>query len=262
MNRLSDNLLVIIIGAVIGTASLIWLATSFPIVQAGLGLLVVLVFPGYALIELLMGRRTLGAAQHVFLTLSTSMAIAILGGLVLNQIPTGLRLNGWLAIFVSTVAGGGMLAWVLRHRRRSLTPTTHRVPIRIGQVLLVGVAILLSAKALTMARTPAPADQYAGYTILWMTPVQDGEDGQYQLGIDSKEFAPTQYKLELLVADQSAKEWKMIELAPNQQWRTKLLLNTEDFGQETLEANLYRLDKPNEVYRHVLVRPRMSVAQK
>ncbi|MCB0188972.1 MAG: hypothetical protein KDE31_32105, partial [Caldilineaceae bacterium] len=152
--------------------------------------------------------------------------------------------------------------WFLRHRRRNRTMVAHQVPVRVSQLLIVGVAILLAGKAFMMAHTPAAPDQYAGYTILWMTPVQDAEPGQYQLGIDSKEFAATQYKLELLVAEQPAKEWALIELAPNQQWQTKLQLNTDDFGQETLEANLYRLDTPDEVYRHVVLRPRVSVAQK
>lgn len=262
MNRLSNNLLVLVTTVVIGTALLIWLATSLPAVQALLGLLVVLILPGYALIELLMGRRTLGTIEHIFLTLCASMAIAILSGLVLNQIPSGVRMNGWLAALISTIVGGSALAWLLRHRRRSQTRVSHYVPVRISQLLIVGVAVLLAGGALMMARTPAPADQYAGYTMLWLTPTQDDAESQFQLGIDSKEFTPTEYRLELLVAGQLAKEWTTIELAPNQQWQTKLKLNTEDFGQESIEANLYRLDMPDELYRHVVLRPQISVAQK
>lgn len=260
MNRFLHNPLVIALLAVIGTALFIWLATVFTVFQALLGLLVVLVLPGYVLIELLMGRRTLGTMQHLFMVLSASLAIAILGGLILNQLPAGVRINSWLAVFVGTTMGGGLLAWLLRHRRRSETAMMQRVPVRITQLLFIGIAILLAGEALSLARTPAAPDHYAGYTMLWMVPSPDGAANRLQVGIDSKEFVPTQYKLELLVDAEVAQEWNEISLAPNQQWQASLAFNGDGLGGETLEANLYRLDMPGEVYRHVLLRPQIGLA--
>ncbi len=258
MNRYPTNTLVLLIATSAGTALLIWLATSFTIVQAVLGLLVVLVLPGYALIELLMGRRTLGTAEHLFMMLIASLSIAILSGLLLNQLPVGVRMNSWIAVLASTIMGGGLLAWLLRHRR-SETMVTHRVPVRISQLLLMALAVVLAGGALMLARTPASPENYAGYTMLWMTPGEGEAANHLQLGIDSKEFASTQYKLELLINEQSVHEWALIELSPNQQWRASLALNADQLNMGTLEANLYRLDRPNEPYRHVLLHPQIGM---
>ncbi len=264
MNRLSTNTLVYV-GAVAavgaGTALLIWLATSFSVIQAILGLMVVLILPGYALVELLMGRRTLDTLQQLFLVLIASLSFAILGGLLLNQLPVGLDLAGWLAVFVSITVGCTLFAWFLRHRRHE-TLILHRMPVRISQLFVMGLAVALASGALMLARTPASAENYAGYTMLWMTPVQGEDANHLQLGIDSKEFTPTQYKLELRVNEQIAQEWTMIELSSNQQWQANLAFNAEQLGTGSIEANLYRLDQPNEVYRHVVLHPQMGTTQK
>jgi hypothetical protein len=227
-------------------------------VQAILGLLVILVLPGYALVELLMGRRTLGTIQHLFMTLSSSLALAILGGLTLHQFPLGVRMEGWIAVFAGPILGGGLLAWFLRHRRQHGVVITQRVPIRISQLLLMGTAVVLASGALLLARTPAASDNYAGYTMLWLTPVPGAAATQLQLGLDSKEFAPIQYKLELLVDEQIVHEWALIELAPNQQWQANLTLKAEQ-RTGTIEANLYRLDRPTAPYRHVVLRPQLAM---
>lgn len=264
MNRFFQNPLAIAITVVVGTALFIWLATVFTIFQTILGLLVVLVLPGYVLLELLMGRRTLGTVQHLFMVVSASVAIAILSGLVLNQLPIGVRMDGWLAVFAGTTMGGGLLAWLLRHRRRSQAAVLQRVPVRISQLLFMGIAILLAGEALSLARTPATPEQYAGYTMLWMVPTTEGEANRLQLGIDSKEFAPTHYQLELLVNGQVAQTWTEIALVPNQQWQAHIAFNSEGLDKgtrkETIEANLYRLDMPDKVYRHVVLRPQVTVA--
>lgn len=261
MKQLLNHSTTLIAAALVGTIALVWLATIFTAVQALLGLIVVLILPGYVLVELLMGRRTLDTLQHLFMTLCASLAIAILGGLMLNQFPLGLRMNGWLAIFVSTIASGALLTWFLRHRRRSAAIVAHRVPVRTSQLLFLGIAALIAVQALFMARTPAPAEHFSGYTMLWMTPIQGADANQLQLGIDSKEFSATGYRLELMVDEAVAQEWTQIELAPNQQWHANLALNSGALTTETLTANLYRLDAPDKVYRHVVLRPRVSAAQ-
>ena len=258
MNRLSNHLLFVAIAAVAGTGLLVWLSATFPLIQAIVGLFVVLILPGYALVELFMGRRTLDTVQHLFMTLSTSLAIAILGGLVLNQLPFGIQVDGWVAIFVSATIGGGLLAWLFRHRRRPEAMIMHRVPVRIGQLLFIGIAVMLAGGALTMARTPASPDHFAGYSMLWLTPTQGMASNELQLGIDSKEFAPTQYRLEFLVDETVAQEWPMIDLTPNQRWQAKLALSAEQRSTSTIEAKLYRLDNPDTIYRHVLLRPMLS----
>ncbi|MCB0061270.1 MAG: DUF1616 domain-containing protein [Caldilineaceae bacterium] len=261
MNRFLQNLVTLVITVGLGTALFIWLATVFTFFQTILGLMVVLVLPGYVLLELLMGRRTLGTVQHLFMVLSGSLAIAILSGLALNQLPVGIRMDGWLTVFAGTTMGGGVLAWLLRHRRRSQALVTQRVPVRISQLLFIGIAVLLAGEALDLARTPAAPDGYMGYTMLWMVPAQDGASNHLHLGIDSKEFVSTQYRLELMVNDQVAQEWSEITLVPNQQWQANLAFNAEELGRETLQANLYRLDAPEEIYRHVVLRPQVSAAQ-
>jgi len=260
MNRLSNNIFIILIAAVIGTAILIWLSTSFTAVQAILGVLVVLILPGYALVELLMRRRTLGTSQHLFLSLIASIAIAILGSLLLHQLPLGMRANSWIALFVGTTAGVGLLAWMLRNRRNEKAVVPHQMPIRISQLLIMCLAVIVAAGALMFARTPGSTEHYAGYTLFWLTPIEGEADNQLQLGIDSKEFVSTAYRLELFVDGVIVQKWSTIELVPNQQWHANLALNEAQLNESTLEANLYRLDQPDTLYRHVVMRPRLSLA--
>src|SRR5438874_6431419 len=64
-----------------------------------------LVLPGYALISALFPKRELGGSERVVFSVGLSLIIVILGGLVLNLTPFGLRTNSW-AVYLGAITLG------------------------------------------------------------------------------------------------------------------------------------------------------------
>src|SRR6266581_2234099 len=94
MRRKNRDLMVT---AIIASLNIIWtLLPNRPIV-IGVILTMPLVFflPGYILTEALFSKRTLIASHHLVLSLALSMAIDIIGGLILNVLPIGLQTLSW-----------------------------------------------------------------------------------------------------------------------------------------------------------------------
>ncbi len=119
------------------------------------------------------------------------------------------------------------------------------------------VAIVLLGLAVYVARIPAPAARYQGYTTLWLAPngeqagPQTGTQTGARIGIQSGEFEPTSYRLEVLVNGQVANVWPDLRLEPNQVWQAQLALPDAGRAALEVEAILYRSDAPRIVYRQV-----------
>jgi hypothetical protein len=119
------------------------------------------------------------------------------------------------------------------------------------------MAALLIGVAVWMARTPAPQKGLQGYTMLWMLPDAAGSH-VVRLGVRSKEFDTTAYRLRVQVNDRTVREWPSIQLGPNEQWEQTIELPLEQLGGEEVEAALYRLDSPGSAYRHVVLRANLE----
>jgi hypothetical protein len=217
----------------------------------------VLVLPGYALTRALFLERTPEPIVLVLLCLGLSVACATLGGLVLNLLPGGLSAPAWAALLClitlvgcaasliqrarapATVSGGsvGTLSW-------SAPPLTPR-----AAALFAGAALAVVA-AVWLARTPIGAIPEQGYTILWMLPATDSPDG-VRVGVRNFESAPMQYKLRVVSGDQVLQEFP-INLDPVQEWQAELTLPA--LGNAPVEADLYRADSPDTVYRRTVLR--------
>lgn len=271
MNKLHSNSLSYLMLGGGSVALLSWLASVPTVAQAVLGLLVVLVLPGYALTSVLFTRQQLGWAERALLVVSSSLVTTILGSLVLHQSGWGLQQNTWLAICVIVTLVGGLGAWLLRRRDSSVNTPSIQLGFSISQMGLLGLAVLLIGFAFTTARSAAPATSYQSYTMLWMTPQPANALNRIQVGVSSKEFAATQFKLELKVNDQLAQAWPLLELTPNQQWLASFELPVAQPVRDDstdgsvapvvsgavhrVEAILYRIDQPEQPYRHVVLYP-------
>lgn len=241
-----------------------------PLLRAVLGVYLVLVGPGLAFTTALLPPKQLGTAEHVLATVVTSIALAVIGGLVLDATPWGLQPVSW-SVLLGGVTLVASLAALLRlqrlagtgtsgsrgtgddgHRRQSL-PSPRGLHVPTLRLALPLVALALLGLAIYVARIPAPAERYQGYTTLWLAP--DGEQAGTRtgarLGIQSGEFEPTSYRLEVRVNGQVAHVWPDLRLEPNQAWLAQLVL--PDAGRAALEVNalLYRADTPQTVYRQV-----------
>ncbi len=217
--------------------------------------LLVLVLPGYALVAAVFPQRTLADAERLLFSLGLSLAVAILGGLVLDALPAGLQPGWWLALLLATTLSAGAVA-LLRRRGASLPDLSSvgqsRARLPASQALLLAAAGLLAATAVVVAARGATEQPFAGVTELWMLPLGSVDQPAVVLGVRSVESSPTRYRLVLSVAGQVANEWTSIELAPGQTWETTSGLPTA--AAANVVALLYRVDDAATIYRRVALR--------
>ncbi len=62
-----------------------------------------------------------------------------------------------------------------------------------------------------------------------------------------------QYRLELKVGNSVFTEWSPINLQHGEKWEETVVLPLKQLNAKTVEAILYRLDKPQQEYRRTLL---------
>lgn len=254
MNRFANHSLALMVLAGCGTALLIWLAPASTVVHLILGLLLVLILPGYALTELLFAKGQLTRTERLLYTVVGSITVATLGALVLNQLPGGVQTSGWIGLLVGVTLLGTLLG-ALKRQPTATAPVTRlpRLRISFNQLLVLAIAVGVAGIAVKTAQTPTSPQGLTGYTLLWMLPADDSS--RLALGISNQEFAPTAYKLQVKVDQQLAQEWSNLRLAVNGRWAAELAVPATAVAGHEITAELYRLDQPDQLYRHVVLRP-------
>jgi hypothetical protein len=87
------------------------------------GVLLALVLPGYALSAAVFRMRSVRTAERAALTLGISLSVAVLGGLVLDALPSGLETQTWLFL----LGGVTVIASVIALWRRTRHATAMRI---------------------------------------------------------------------------------------------------------------------------------------
>ena len=198
-------------------------------------------------------RRFFGLPERLLLNLALSIIIVALSGLVLHWLGWSLQAGTWAIVLSGLTVCASAIAWWRRRRDHAVgdpLPKLHFNLSRRDSVLL-GLAILVAVAAIGLARLPMPPMGVAGYTLLWMIPAGDGNANDYRLGVNSMEFSPAGYRLQVLLDGQVVREWPEIQLAPGESWETQIVLQSGRAGAGSIEATLYRMDNPDVVYRHV-----------
>ena len=147
-----------------------------------------------------------------------------------------------------------------------LRPSRGWVSLRLGEVwkyrellyfrdgLLLCLAVVVTGTAIGLTRLPVAPTDVAGYTLLWMIPADTGNSTEYRLGITSAEFAETRYHLQVSAGNRVAQDWPELRLKPGEAWETTIGLQNDQVVSGSIVAELYRLDNPTMVYRHVMLR--------
>lgn len=235
--------------------------------RAVLGVCLVLVGPGLAVTAALLPPQQLGSAEHLLAVFVTSIALAVIGGIVLNATPWGLQPLSWAALLGGVTVAAALVALVrLRARRmragdrprgrrsastRGAEYAASAPQLPTARLALPIVALVLLGMGVYVARMPAPADRFQGYTTLWMAPNAEQVAPGARISVQSAEFEPTSYRLEVRVNGQVTGVWPDLTLAPNQSWQTQIALPEVGGNGMELEALLYRNDAPWIVYRQV-----------
>ena len=250
MRRHNLDLLVI---AFIAVLNIVWSLLPVRPVLIGtiLALPLVFVLPGYTLIEALFYQKMLKGTHRIVLSLGLSLALAILGGLLLNMLPIGLQAQSW-AIFLGLVTT--VFSLVAAYFRRGTQVTgTRRLRLGFGiPAYLIALALIMAILSVLYAAIGVEQQPHPGFTQLWMLPVAPtGTSSAVRLGVRSFEDTTVTYRITITMNGQVVRAWSSVSLQPEQTWNQVVQLPTSGTHSLYIEAQLYRLDHPQTVYRNV-----------
>ena len=224
------------------------LAAAAPFLEHGIlrTLLVMpLVFalPGYAITAAWSPSRLSAFPANILFSLTLSIAIAVIGGLVLHITPWGLQTTSW-TIWLTGITVIHLLAGLLR-REDSPPDTSDLRPtgFRLSQWAFIAAAIVLSFFAVYIARNGTEVQERPGFSQLWLT--EADEPDWIDVGVRNQEGQPISYRL--VVEGGELQVEREFELDANANWEISLRLPPE-LGAE-INAYLYRSDNPDDVYR-------------
>jgi hypothetical protein len=157
-----------------------------------------LLLPGYAITAAVFARRELGWPQFFLFSLALSLTTLVLGSLLLNYVPGGIRGISWTLLLVLVVVGCCRAA-ALRRQGRDTLPRWPRPRLsRLDLGLLAG-GLATAAAALILASTTVPAKEALGYTQLWILPKGGTQGSEVQVGAKSQEQNPVDFDLRIRV---------------------------------------------------------------
>lgn len=224
------------------------------VVRTTMGLLLVLVLPGYAMTAALFPGAELGLVEHSVIALGMSLAVTAVGGLLLNLTPWGLRSGTWLLLLaVITLAASAVALW----RRRSLlvpVPDRWELGLTAGQGIILSVAVVLVGGAMTLASTGADQQPSPGFSQFWILPASGPADKHaFRLGVANMESTSMTYRVEIDIDGNQTVTLAAIRLSPHQTWQTTEVVPSWTWASNSIpiEAKLYRSEAPKQVYRHV-----------
>jgi len=222
--------------------------------RALVALPLVLFAPGYALVAAAFPASQLGTIERLLFSLGASLAVAALSGLLLHWTALGLRPTAWALVLSNLTLVASLIALVRRRQQPASEPIQHRVGLTLSQGGLLGLAALLVAGSVLIARDGAIQQRATGFTQLWVLPDSAAQADSLRLGVSNREPGQIGYRLLVTASGTIIGSWPRITLGPDEQWQATITLPTAQPAAATVEAVLYRLDAPETAYRRVLFR--------
>ena len=258
MKHGSIDILVVIVITIV-TATLAFTVTPENVPVRILTLPLVLILPGYALTSALFLRQAFGTPERLVFSLGLSLVSVILGGLVLNWTPFGLRTASWSVLLTGITLAACAVTLVRRRGQRILTPEWLGMGgpgFTFHQKLLLGLAALVVTAAIAVSVIGAEQQFRPGFTQLWILPAGGATHAKniVHIGMSNMESKTMRYRLAVDVDGKVVKEWPSINLSPNQKWEVIFVLpQTEFSGAAKVEVRLYWLQASTRLYRYVVL---------
>lgn len=252
----------------IAVANVVWAFFTASANQASLSVIsiiltlpLVLIVPGYVLTATLFPRRALETFQRVAFTIALSLAVTILSGFLLNQLPTGLRLFPW-AIWLGLVTVIFVALAYLRRRKQfiaeqaqvdqTIMVRAHRPPPQISAFVLFGLALLVIVLSVLYSIVGAQQQSHPGFTNLSvLQAVKAGNTCAVSIRLQSFELTSVSYRVVITTNKAQTDSWAHISLLPQQQWAQLEAIPVGTSTSLAVLVQVYRLDQPQTVYRHV-----------
>lgn len=195
--------------------ALVTLLLPFELLRMVAAVPLTLLLPGYAISSATFARRPLGRPHLLILSVGLSLITLVLGSLLLNYVPGGLRSVNWALLLVFVVLGASRAAALRRHPRASSAPRLPRPRVSALQAGILGGGLVAIVIAFGLAFTTLPAKNALGYTELWMLPRDDGVAG-LEVGLRSQEQQSDEYLLQIRVGDGRPAEVHRFSLDPGE----------------------------------------------
>jgi uncharacterized membrane protein len=236
----------------IGATALLCTALALLIPLDGLALVfavpLTLILPGYAITAAAFARRQLGWPQFLLLSISLSLAVLVLGALLLNYVG-GIRPLSWALLLLLVVFGACRVAAV-RRGKTGRGPHWPRPRFRGLELAMLLGALAATAAALVLSSSPVPADDALGYTQLWVLPKAGTEGSEAQVGVRSQEQASVAYDLRVRLGEDDVVR-RSFRLAPGETRLVNLQAPPGSVGTVPVITTLLRHNRPTSVYRRV-----------
>jgi uncharacterized membrane protein len=197
------------------------------------------------------GSQPVGGVDQLTLSLGLSLAVDVLVGFTLNVFPIGLQALSWALSLGLLTTIFALLAVFLRRRDIVQVTRVPRLRVTIYDGILFGLAILVATAAIWFAII-RPLEPQSSFTQFWMLPAnQANKSCAVSIGVQNFELTLVTYHVVMAVDGTQASSWSSIVLAPRKEWVRSVLLMPRLASSMSIEAQLYRVDKPDTVYRNV-----------
>lgn len=216
------------------------------------GVLFLLLIPGYALVAALFPRKnSIDAIERLALSTGMSIALAALTGLVLNYTPWGIHL-GPVLISLTSLTLLFCVAAVIRRARlpRDEMPGPQPgqrtgvgragggnrfYPLVLLALVLIGFAAVVYA-AVTLRAGEKFTEFYAlgteGTAANYPSKLQLGQTAEVTLGVANHERQDASYRLEIRIGGEIVRTMDPINLADGEKWEGKVSFEPKSAGQE------------------------------
>jgi uncharacterized membrane protein len=247
--RLRSNWdLLLLTGLTILSAAVVLVISYSPVLIVA-SIFLELVAPGYAISSAVFARREISALELLLCALGTSLVVAALGGILLDQLPGDMGQGAWLALLVGTtllavsiaIALTPMNELPLAFGRSSGLPKSgpgdleERVGLPVWLNLGLGIlAAILVVGALVIARDAT--EDVPGFSELSAVPNDMSGEMKLMIEVRSHEEKAASYEL-VVREDGRRRSLRALQLRPGQDWHSSAQLAS---GARRVTVTLYR----------------------
>lgn len=250
-SKVVNRLIIILITAVL--MILILFEWDLGLVRVLFAIGLVTILPGYALTTAIFINYPLGFIEKIAFSFGFSLGLTSLGGIVLHFTPWGMQPVLWVALLGGVALLASFVALLRMALGTEVDVSVVQMPFRLSDVILLGLAGLIIVGAYVVAREGALHRPVAPYTQLWLL-WEDEEAQVVQVGFHNWEQKEVMYQLELRHSHGRVVQFPPITLPPNTTWQLTHPLPPPVVAQDFIQAALYRLDQPDQIYREAYLR--------
>ena len=215
------------------------------------GILFALFIPGYSIAIGLLPR--FDGAVVLLLSFGLSIAIDVLGGLLLNLTSWGLRPASWI-LLLGGIAIIGSFNTAIRRRLQLAFEPDFEIRFQnwnLRNAIFFGIAGIILA--LAIGSTLADTKANVSFTQLWAIPSSVNGSYAITIGINNKERQTTTYELYVEAQGVQLQKISNIVLKAGEEWTTVLELDQRP--QDVVNISLYLADNTKNSYRTALISP-------